>query len=57
MFDFTSDILSVLPAQVAEGGGSSSGGGGELIAMLGYFPSYYLGKLVKNYYRAAQSLS
>lgn len=33
----------------AGGGGSSgsSGGGGEVIAMLGYFPSYYTGKLVK----------
>ncbi len=31
------------------GGGSSSGGGsgGEAIALLGYFPSYYLGKLIK----------
>lgn len=35
----------------AGGGGSSSGGsgggGGEIIALLGYVPSYYLGKLVK----------
>jgi hypothetical protein len=34
----------------AGGGGSSSGGGGgggELFALLGYFPSYYIGKLVK----------
>lgn len=34
----------------AGGGGSSSGsggGGGEIIALIGYFPSYYAGKLVK----------
>lgn len=32
------------------GGGSGSGGdggGGEIIALIGYFPSYYLGKLIK----------
>lgn len=31
------------------GGSSSSGGGsgGEIIALIGYFPSYYLGKLIK----------
>lgn len=32
------------------GGGSSSGGGGgggEVIALIGYFPSYYLGKFIK----------
>lgn len=48
MFDFTSEILSFF-ARAGGGGssGGSSGGGGELIAMLGYFPSYYLGKLVK----------
>jgi hypothetical protein len=28
-------------------GGGGSGGGGEIIALIGYFPSYYLGKLVK----------
>ena len=28
-------------------GGSSGGGGGEVIALIGYFPSYYLGKLIK----------
>lgn len=34
----------------AGGGGSSSGGGGDgldIIALIGYIPSYYLGKLVK----------
>lgn len=28
-------------------GGSSSGGGAEIIALIGYFPSYYLGRLIK----------
>lgn len=31
------------------GSGGSGGSGGEIIAMIGYFPSYYTGKLVKKF--------
>lgn len=44
-------LLSTLEVFARAGGGGSSsgggGGGGEVIALLGYFPSYYLGKLIK----------
>lgn len=44
-------IVFFLEILARSGGGGSSGGsgggGGEAIALLGYFPSYYLGKLIK----------
>lgn len=47
-------MLEILPdilMQFARGGGGGSGGGsgGEIIALLGYVPSYYIGKIVKKF--------
>ncbi len=36
-----------LVARGGGGGSSSGGGGGEIIGLIGYIPSYYLGKLIK----------
>lgn len=48
MIELLPDILTVFARGGGGGsGGSSGGGGGEVIAMIGYFPSYYTGKLVK----------
>ncbi|OJU88006.1 hypothetical protein BGO17_03435 [Candidatus Saccharibacteria bacterium 49-20] len=49
LFSLTPLTATIEVVARAGGGGSSSGGGGggELFALLGYFPSYYLGKLVK----------
>ncbi len=43
------DLFTFLELYARTGGGGSGGdsGGGEVIALIGYFPSYYLGKLVK----------
>lgn len=44
-------LLDTLDIFARGGGGGSSGGsgggGGEIIALISYFPSYYLGKLIK----------
>lgn len=51
MYDF--DLLGIIDMFARAGGGGSSSGsgsdgsGGEILALLGYFPSYYLGKIVK----------
>ena len=48
MIELLPDILTVFARGGGGGsGGSSGGGGGEIIAMIGYFPSYYTGKFVK----------
>lgn len=40
-------VMIEVVARAGGGGSSSDGGGGEIIALIGYFPSYYLGKLIK----------
>lgn len=46
-------MLEILPdvlQQFARGGGGGSGeSGGEIIGLLGYIPSYYIGKIVKKF--------
>lgn len=45
MIEIAPDVLSYFAR--SGGGGSSSSGGGDVIALIGYVPSYYAGKLVK----------
>ncbi len=47
-----SDIIPTIAqlfAAAGGGGSSSSDDGGNIIALIGYFPSYYLGKLIKKF--------
>lgn len=46
MFNIVS-IIDIVARSGGGGSGGSGGGGGEIIALIGYFPSYYLGKLIK----------
>lgn len=55
------DILPELLSQIARGGGGGSsggggGGGGEFIALIGYLPSYYAGKLIKKWLPRKQEI-
>lgn len=47
MFAALNFMLFYLARSGGGGSGGSSGGGGSIIALIGYFPSYYSGKLVK----------
>lgn len=40
-------ITEIMARSGGGGSGGGDGGGGEIIALIGYFPSYYLGKLIK----------
>jgi hypothetical protein len=48
MLDFViATQISTFLAAAGGGGSSSNGDGGDLFALIGYFPSFYLGKLIK----------